>query len=243
MEQESPTRCFLTHPSLPKPLWGPDKTTELGLRVLEENSAFEIRKKTAKGALIVETIQLPERPKGCPEWRYALTLIARYKEKTAAVFLVGTYRWLWILESRVSPAWTLHTQPLQKEVLLGSIAANKSPHELFFAECCACLENPPKGVGVQDKWPPLMRLRWLEVLLDTNVWEFPTATPDRTTQIEMETGRDKVLAKIMEGATATIFSMAAFCPNEIPLAKLAVETQRGNEEIRKPLLETITNLC
>lgn len=242
--------CFLTHPQLPRPVLktraGIAQTVQVKLWLNGSGESFEIIRETVKESgtgLVQEMIALPERPEGCPPWKYAITVPAKADKQNAIIFLNGKFRWVWLTDARAQIPWITCTQPAFPEMVKASIATNREPHRLFLQEILdlkARWEAGDKKPEREDPWPPLLRLRWLELLMATEAQsEEPAFQEEGVLQVKVPTdpaALGKTIGEVRKSATV---SLAAFTPTEIPLAKRAMENSGLEEKTKKELLDIL----
>jgi hypothetical protein len=233
---------FLSHPLLPtlevKTSNGKSQRVTV---TLYGDTHFGVRKHLEGGHITEEIHELPEKPVDLPPWENALTIPANAGENHAIIFLLGTKRWLWLLEGRTHLGWKKNEQPLYQEIVLASLSVNPAPHKKLLKEFLIAediLANPKTNTAGKEPlkagdWPPLLQLRWLETLLATDVTD---SAPEETPEEEQKTqnpseqkaiiellnesgGTKELIRSLRKGA---VVSMALRSREELPLAKRAL---------------------
>lgn len=241
--------CFLSHPTIPKPVLktraGESQAVTVKLHLTKKSPQFGIIRESfrnEKRTLIEEIHLLPIQPKGCPPWKYAISLPAKSDSNNAIVFLLGRFRWIWLTDARTQVPWKTCLQTAFPEMVLASIPTNQTPHRLFLEECVDILDRYKTGNPKperEDPWPPLLRLRWLEILSTVKVSEHQMENSEGRTQVTVQTDVKSLTQRLNRAQEAAAVSLAAFAPNEIPLAQRTIEvcsnSDQAKERIKKAL--------
>ena len=227
--------CILSHPPLPEMAIKTRKGNQQKIQVhIRNKSQFGILKYNPDGTIVEEIHKLPHRPSECPTWEHALAIPAKSGEHQALIFLLGTHRWLWLFESRSHLGWKKTNHPLFKTLVLAALATNPAPHKKFLEECLLALaihqgktgeiEEIENTVLAPNNWPPLLHLRWLEILYDITTQKTPIG--HATFILPTEEYELKALLKNLR--RGTIVSMALRCTEELALAQrfLTEKTQQ-----------------
>jgi hypothetical protein len=224
---------------------GGSQTVGIKMRTAGKCEQFGIVRETRKAdgtGLVEEILPLPKRPEGCPPWKYAISLPAKADKENAIIFLNGRFRWVWLTDARTQIPWKTSAQPAFPEMVRASIATNREPHVLFLEEALDIYGRWKAGEGKPDRddpWPPLLRLRWLELLLATEAGE--EQWPDRTGILQLHLPAEATtLQEIIETTRkAATVSLAAFTPTETALAHRAIENSELTGTSKKTLLELL----
>lgn len=243
--------CYLCHPALPRPVLrtrsGESQTVGVRLHLNAATPQFGVVRDATK-TLVEELHPLPPLPKGCPPWKYAISLPAKADKDNAIIFLNGKFRWVWLTDARTQIPWKTSAQPLSPEMLRASIATNREPHRLFLEENMQIAESWETGEKKprrEDPWPPLMRLRWLEILMQTHVSGEPINGPDGTyprdgiLQLKIQRPEGELAQTVGGARKAAAVSLAAFAPQEIPLALKAIEESLQEDQCIQETLSAL----
>jgi hypothetical protein len=159
--------CFIKHPPLPKPKIKTSKGVEQRLKVkILEEAAMVISRMNPDLSIVEELQYLPTKPSTLCPWKNALIVPAESEGHQALVFFMGTYRWIWLLDERSHLGWKKSAEAITENIVLSSLEINPEPHDTFLKECLRAneIEKTGKGMIPENTWPPLLHLKWLEVL-------------------------------------------------------------------------------
>ena len=206
--------CILTHPSPPE---------IPNFCACVERSHLVLKNYNHE---IIDDFPLPHPPKGIiPE---ILPLIQEKK----TLFVIGkTLHLAWDLENHTTQGWQQETIPLSEIQILNSLITNPYPHQKFLQECLLArkLEISGEGALPDTPWPLQLHSGWLTILENTKAKQTNFTIPKPPNSIFIPTHPTLINTLIGAIKRGIVVSMAIRSPEELPLAKKILCTQRNHK--------------
>lgn len=217
---------------------------------IEQDCMFLLRMENTQGVKVDKVYALPDKPRDCPDWKFAITTPAQLKKEKGLLFTLKGRGLFWTIDKEKASPWVNLPEQIDKEFILASMEVDPTPHRLFcqeilHAEACEktksaiCLEK-------HNPWPNNWHSQWFELLLETNFLEekmfnlnksnvnnvnlrFPMALNDAK----------NLLIRLRRGA---IVSMAHRCSNELQKTQELI-IKRSNTAPRDKTWKALLELC
>jgi hypothetical protein len=214
---------------------------------IDEDCMFLVRMENPQGVKVDKVYALPNRPKECPPWKFAITTPAMINNEKGLLFTLKERGVFWTLEKETASSWVKVNEQIDKDFILASMEVDPSPHKLFcqellHAEKCE-RESLTPSLNRQNPWPANWHSKWIDLLTETEFFEEKELNdkvlPERSClRFPMDLSKAKeLLVKLRRGA---IVSMAHRCSEELLEAKesLIEKTRRKpKDKTWKSLLE------
>jgi hypothetical protein len=222
---------------------------------IDDQSMFLIRMENHLGVKVDRVYPLPNKPKDCPSWKYAITAPALLKKEKGLLFTLKEKGLFWTLEKEEPSNWVRLEDQIDKDFILASMEIDPTPHKLFCQELLHALDCFNKGKKVelqsQNSWPKNWHSKWLELLLETKVYEDSTSntnsnqtflTSEETTKLRFPMSLENsnnLLKRLRQG---TIVSMAHRCSTELIEAQKLLK-EKTSSELKDKTWASLLKLC